>query len=84
LKKGAHIHVAGYLRLREIEKKATGRGKKSGADGKVPIQTKFVPNPTSALGGVKWCIYNELVFYSVTMWTSPPSFGGALSPPREF
>ena len=49
------------------------------------IQTDLrAASPTSALGGVKWFIYNELVFYSVTMWTSPPSFGGALSPPREF
>ena len=31
LKKGAHIHITGYLRSREIEKNGTGRGKKSGA-----------------------------------------------------
>jgi hypothetical protein len=41
-------------------------------------------SPTSTLDGVKSFIYNELVFYSVTMWTSSPSFGGSLSPPREF
>jgi single-stranded DNA-binding protein len=35
LKKGAHIHITGYLRTREIEKSGTGRGKKSGAMGKV-------------------------------------------------
>jgi single-stranded DNA-binding protein len=35
LKKGAHLHLTGYLRSREIEKKGTGRGKKSGASVKV-------------------------------------------------
>ena len=35
LKKGAHIHITGYLRSREIEKNGTGRGKKSGAKAKV-------------------------------------------------
>jgi len=30
LKKGARIHVAGYLRSREVVKKGAGRGKKSG------------------------------------------------------
>jgi hypothetical protein len=44
LKKGAHIHVTGYPRSSEIEKKGAGRGKKTGAGGKVPIHTKFVPN----------------------------------------
>jgi single-stranded DNA-binding protein len=35
LKKGAHIHITGYLRSREIEKNGTGRGEKSGAKLKV-------------------------------------------------
>ena len=35
LRKGAHIHITGYLRSREIEKNGTGRGKKSGAKTKV-------------------------------------------------
>jgi hypothetical protein len=48
------------------------------------VSLSIPASPTSALGGVKSFIYNELVFYSVTMWTSPPSFAGALSPPREF
>jgi hypothetical protein len=30
----AHIHITGYLRSREIEKKGTGRGKKTGAKAK--------------------------------------------------
>jgi len=34
LKKGAHIHITGYLRPREIEKQGTGSGKKSGATAK--------------------------------------------------
>jgi len=44
LRKGAHIHVTGYLRSRGIEKKGGGLGKKTGAGEKVPIQTRFVPN----------------------------------------
>jgi hypothetical protein len=35
LRKGAHIHVTGYLRSREVEKKGTGRRKKTGAGVKV-------------------------------------------------
>ena len=35
LRKGAHIHITGYLCSREIEKNGAGRGKKSGANGKV-------------------------------------------------
>lgn len=35
LKKGAHIHVTGYLRSREIEKQGAGRGEKTGAGVKV-------------------------------------------------
>ena len=35
LKRGAHIHITGYLRSREIQKNGTGRGKKSGAMAKV-------------------------------------------------
>ncbi len=35
LKTGAHIHITGYLRSREIEKNGTGPGKKSGAKAKV-------------------------------------------------
>ena len=35
LKRGAHIHITGYLRSREIEKNGTGLGKKSGAKAKV-------------------------------------------------
>ncbi|HEV2498892.1 MAG TPA: single-stranded DNA-binding protein [Terriglobia bacterium] len=35
LRKGAHIYVSGYLRLREVEKNGTGRGKTSGAKAKV-------------------------------------------------
>jgi len=31
LRRGAHIHITGYLRSREIEKNGNGRGKKSGA-----------------------------------------------------
>ena len=31
LRKGAHFHVTGFLRSREIEKNGTGCGKKSGA-----------------------------------------------------
>jgi single-strand DNA-binding protein len=35
LKTGAHIHITGYLRSREIEKNGAGRGKNSGAKAKV-------------------------------------------------
>jgi len=35
LRKGAHIHVTDYLRSREVGKKGTGRGKKTGAGVKV-------------------------------------------------
>ena len=35
MKKGAHLHLTGYLRSREIEKNGTGRGKKSEAKAKV-------------------------------------------------
>jgi single-strand DNA-binding protein len=35
LKRGAHIHITGYLRSREIEKNGTGRGKESRATAKV-------------------------------------------------
>ncbi|HEV2417297.1 MAG TPA: single-stranded DNA-binding protein [Terriglobia bacterium] len=31
LKKGAHVHVTGYLRSREVEKPVTGKSKKSSA-----------------------------------------------------
>jgi len=31
LRRGAHIHITGFLRSREIEKNGTGRAKKSGA-----------------------------------------------------
>ena len=34
-KKGAHIHVTDCLRSREVEKKGTGRGRKTGASVKV-------------------------------------------------
>ena len=32
LRKGAHIHITGFLRSREIEKHGNDRGKKSGAN----------------------------------------------------
>ena len=35
LKKGAHVHITGYLRSREVEKPVTGKSKKNSATVKV-------------------------------------------------
>lgn len=37
LKKGAHVHITGYLRSREVEKPVAGNGKKSSATVKVQL-----------------------------------------------
>jgi len=37
LRKGAHIHVTGYLRSREVEKPVDGKSKKSSATVKVQV-----------------------------------------------
>jgi single-strand DNA-binding protein len=37
LKKGAHVHITGYLRSREVEKPVTGKSKKSSATVKVQL-----------------------------------------------
>jgi single-strand DNA-binding protein len=37
LKKGAHVHITGYLRSREVEKPVNGKSKKSSATVKVQV-----------------------------------------------
>ena len=37
LKKGAHVHITGYLRSREVEKLVTGKSKKGSATVKVQL-----------------------------------------------